>query len=169
MRARPHLESDNPWLAAKLLMYERKPNLRREFRHQARQRVEDSASLAATFRDLKSLTLNLAYFRPGSFTRDSEIKYTVNLGNAKSLFRFSCPNEQCIGGDFDLSTVLSRAVAARQTTLTGEEVCQGWCLQADTQQVHCHYILRYKLSAEYALDNQPAAPGQTPARAGNED
>jgi len=139
-------------------MYERKPNLRREFRQEARQRVEDSASLAQTFRELKSLTLNLAYFRPGSFTRESEIKYTVNLANAKSLFRFSCLNERCVDGDFDLSRVLSQAVAARQTTLTGEVICQGWSLQTDTHQVHCHHILRYKLSAEYALDDQPAAP-----------
>jgi hypothetical protein len=129
-------------------MYEHKPNPRKEFRQQERQRIEDSASLAETFRDLKSLTLNLEYFRPGSFTRDSEIKYTVSLANAKSLFRFSCPNEQCVGGDFDLSTVLSQTVAAHQSTLMGEVICQG-CLQTNIGQVHCHHILRYKLSAEY--------------------
>lgn len=137
-------------------MYEPKPNPRKEYRRQESQRVEDSATLAETFRDLKSLTLDLAYFSPGSFTRNSEIKYTVNLANAKSRFRFNCPNEHCVGGDFDLSTTLSKAVVAHQTTLAGEVVCQGWSCQTAIGQAHCLYVLRYKLSAEYAPNHTPA-------------
>jgi hypothetical protein len=126
-----------------------------EYQEQESQRVEDSATLAATFRNLKALIVDLAYFSRGSFTRNSEIKYTVNLANAKSRFRFSCPNDQCVGGDFDLSAELAQAVAARQTTLTGELICHGWRSQTAIGEVHCHQILRYKLSAEY---EPPAAP-----------
>jgi hypothetical protein len=150
-------------------MYESKPNLRKEFRRQESQRVEDSASLAETFPDLKSLTLNLAYFRPGSFTRDSEIKYSVNLANAKSLFRLNCPNEQCVGGDFDLSPALSKAVASHQTTLSGEVICQGWLSQTASGQVPCRHILRYKLSAEYVLDDPPAELEQAGVSGGRGD
>ncbi len=137
-------------------MYEQRPNPRKEYLDQETQRVEDSATLAATFQDLRSLTVDLAYFRPGSFTRNSEIKYTVNLTNAKSLFRFSCPNEQCVGGDFDLSAELAKAVAARRTTISGELTCQGWRSQTAIHQAHCEHVLRYKLSAEYVGDDSSA-------------
>jgi len=150
-------------------MYEPKSNPRKEYRQQERQRIEDSATLAVVFRDLRSLTVELAYFTPGSFTRDSEIKYTVNLANAKSRFRFNCPNEQCVGGDFDLSAALAKAVAAHQTSLTGEVICQGWRCQAAIGQIPCHHILRYKLSAEYAPDNPSAENEPKEANEGNGD
>ena len=130
-------------------MYEPKPNPRKEYRQRESQRVEGSASLAEAFRELKSLTVDLAYFDPKSSSRKSEIKYSVNLANAKSLFRFNCPNERCVGGDFDLSAELARAVVTHQTTLTGEVTCQGWRSNTEIGQVHCHNILRYKLSAKY--------------------
>jgi hypothetical protein len=105
--------------------------------------------------------LDLSYFRPGSFARNSEVKYTVNLANAKSRFRFSCPNEQCVAGDYDLSTALARAVAAHQTTIAGEVVCQGWRCQAAIGEVRCHHMLRYKIRAKYARYKPPAEPEQT--------
>ncbi len=150
-------------------MYEPKPNPRKEYRKQESRQVEDSPTLAQAFRDLKSLTVDLAYFSPGRFARNSQIKYTVNLANAKSRFRFSCPNEKCVGGDFDLSTALAKAVGARQTSLTGEVTCQGWRCQTDIGQMRCHHILRYKLIAEYAQDNPSAEQGQTAENEGNGD
>jgi hypothetical protein len=150
-------------------MYEAKPNPRREYREQESQRVEDSATLAEAFRDLKSLTVNLAYFSPGSFKRDSEIKYTVNLAHAKARFRFSCPNEQCVGGDFDLSAALAKAVAAHRDTLSGEVTCEGWRCQTAIGQLHCHRILRYKLSAEYVQDNPSGEQEQPEANEDNGD
>jgi len=150
-------------------MYEPKPKLRKEYQQQESHQVEHSATLALAFRDLKSLTVDLAYFHPGRFARHSQIKYTVNLANAKSRFRFSCPNEQCVGGDFDLSAALAKAVAAHQTTLTGEVTCQGWRCQTAVGQMRCHHILRYKLSAEYAQDNPSAEHGQTGGNEGNAD
>jgi|KBSSwiStaDraftv2_1062776.scaffolds.fasta_scaffold230775_2 hypothetical protein len=142
--------------AIKLPVYNAKPNPRKEYRQLESQRVADSATLADTFRNLKSLTLDLTHFSPGSPTKNSEIKYTVNLANAKARFRFSCRNEQCVAGDFDLSTALARAVAEHQTTVTGEVICQGWRSNTVIDQVRCHQILRYKLTAEYQRTGQQA-------------
>jgi hypothetical protein len=144
--------------AIKLPVYNAKPNPRKEYRQQESQRIADSATLADTFRNLKSLTLDLTHFSPGSPTKNSEIKYTVNLTNAKARFRFSCRNEQCVGGDFDLSNALAKAVAAHQTTVTGEVICQGWRSNTVIDQVRCHQILRYKLTAEYGRASQPTEP-----------
>ena len=130
-------------------MYEHRLGARAEYRQQEAQRVRDSASLSEKFRRLKSLTVHLAYFSPDGGTKGSEIKYEVNLANAKSVFRFSCPNGECIQGDFDLSKELADAVDAHRTTATGEMTCQGWLSRATIDKLHCHNILRYKLSLTY--------------------
>jgi hypothetical protein len=77
------------------------------------------------------------------------MKYTVNLAHAKSRIRFSCPNNECVGGDFDLSTELANAVAARHESTSGELVCQGWRSRTTIENLFCHNILRYKLSIGY--------------------
>jgi len=130
-------------------MYRQKTGARAEYRQQEQQRIKDSASLADKFPLLKSLTVDLAYYGPEGVTRSSQIKYVVNLANAKSVFSFACPNNECVRGDFDLSAELVNVVAARRTTATGEMRCQGWRSKSTIDTVHCHHILRYKLSLEY--------------------
>ena len=101
-------------------MHHQKVGARAEYRQQQGQRVRDSGSLADKFPELKSLTVELTYYDSEGVTRSSQIKYTVNLTNAKSLFRFDCQNDQCVRGDFDLSDELTSAVAGHLTTVTGE-------------------------------------------------
>jgi hypothetical protein len=130
-------------------MYQQRLGARAEYRQQEAQRVKESASLADRFRRLKSLTVNLTHYNPDGVTKGSEIKYEVNLANAKSVFRFSCPNNECVQGDFDLSEEIADAVDAHRTTVTGEIACQGWLSKATIDKVHCHNILRYKLTLTY--------------------
>ena len=122
---------------------------RAEYRQQEGQRILNSTSLANKFQQLKSLTVDLTYYDPEGVTKSSEIKYTVNLDNAKSVFRFDCQNGECIRGDFDLSAELTKAVDAHHNTATGEMCCQGWRSKATIDTVPCHNILRYKLSLGY--------------------
>lgn len=131
------------------IMYRQRLGARSEYRQQEGQRVKDSASLSDTFRKLKSLTVELAYYDPEGVNRTSQIKYEVNLEGAKSVFRFNCPNDECIRGDFDLSQELAKAVAGRRKTIIGEMVCQGWRSKTTINTVRCHNILRYKLSLGY--------------------
>jgi hypothetical protein len=122
---------------------------RAEYRQEEGQRIRNSASLADKFQQLKSLTVDLTYYDPEGVTKCSEIKYTVNLNNAKSVFRFDCQNGECIRGDFDLSAELTKAVDAHHVIATGEMCCQGWRSKATIDTVPCHNILRYKLSLGY--------------------
>ena len=117
-------------------MRHQKLGARAEYRQAEEQRTRDSA-------------VDLAFYNPEGVTRNSQIKYTVNLANAKSVFRFSCQNSECIGGDFDLSEELAKAVAARRKTASGEMCCQGWRNKTTIDTVRCHNILRYKLSFGY--------------------
>src|SRR6516164_835518 len=122
---------------------------RPEYRQQENQRVKDSANLAEKFHDLKSLTVDLAHFAPESLAKTSEIKYTVNLAHAKAVFRFNCTNDECVGGDFDLSAALADAVAAHHTTASGEVICQGWHSKTSIDRMPCNNILRYRFSLGY--------------------
>ena len=84
-------------------MYRPKIGLRAEYRDQEGERVKASPSLADKFRKLKSLIVNLGYYEPNGVAQNNQLKYVVNLAGAKSVFRFRCPNDECIRGDFDLT------------------------------------------------------------------
>jgi hypothetical protein len=130
-------------------MHHQKFSPRAEYRRREGERVQHSATLADTFHDMKSLTVDLAYFYGEALTRSSQLKYTVNLAHARSVFRFDCPNPECVEGDFDLSTALATAVAGRQSTISGEAVCHGWRSKSTIDVASCGQVLRYKLTVGY--------------------
>ena len=131
------------------MMIRQKFTPRADYRQKENERTKESASLAEKFQELKSLAVEFGYFSPEGITQNRQIKYTVNPAHAKSVFRLDCNNGECVRGDFDLSEVLARAVAARQGIVSGEMCCQGWLSKTTIDQVRCNHILRYKLSLEY--------------------
>ena len=131
------------------MTHQQKFSPRAEHRQQESQRTHDSASLAERFPQLKSMTVNLLCFNPEGVSKSSEIKYTVNLAHARSVFLVDCPNNECIRGDFDLSAELASAVAAKRETMTGEKCCQGWMSKTTIDSVRCRHILRYTFSLGY--------------------
>ncbi len=127
-------------------MHPQRISARAEYLQGERERIRVSASLAERFPGLKSLGVLLIYFGPGGLIRHSEIKYSVNLAFAKSMFCFNCPNDECVGGSFDLSAELARAVAERRATVDGEVRCAGWQSKTTIDRIYCGYVLRYKLT-----------------------
>src|SRR6266478_3228763 len=105
---------------------QRKLGPRKEFRQRENQRIMESGSLSVRFPKLKSLKADVTFHPPGGVGQSAHIKYAVNLEHAKSVFRFDCPNNECVGGGFDLSDLLAGAVDKRSKTLTGEMTCEGW-------------------------------------------
>ena len=126
------------------IRYPPKIGARGKYLLEERERIKLSASLAETFPELKSLGAFLSYFGPFGRSPQSEVKCTFNLAHAKVLFRFACPNNECVAGNFDLSAVLARAVADRRDTVSGEVRCQGWQSKATIDRVSCDHVLRYK-------------------------
>jgi len=129
---------------------QRKLSPRGEYLQQENQRVKDSVTLLERFQELKTLSVEIAYFDSEDRARRGEMKYTVNVAHAKSVFRFSCPNNECVEGDFDLSTELANAVAGRQEEVSGELICQGWRSKTTIGRLPCHTIMRYTLNLELA-------------------
>ncbi|HEV2392302.1 MAG TPA: hypothetical protein VG146_08060 [Verrucomicrobiae bacterium] len=130
-------------------MYQQRIGARAEYLQEEKERIRASASLAEKFPELKSLSVTLGYFAPGGSLQHSEIKCTFNLPHAKSLFRFDCPNPECVGGNFDLTSELLDAVAGRQETASGEARCPGWQSKTTIGDIHCGHVLRYKLSLAF--------------------
>lgn len=122
---------------------------RADYRLQESLRTKESPSLAEKFPQLKSLTVELAYFSAEGVNKNSQISYSVNPAHAKSVFRFDCYNHECIRGDFDLSAVLAEAVAGHRGNVTGEMSCTGWLSKTTIDRIRCGNILRYQLSLEY--------------------
>jgi len=131
-------------------MYRQRVGPRFEYRSAESKRVQEAPTLAAVFGDLKSLVIDLGYFGADGVSKNSQIKYMPNLASAKSVFRFDCPNNGCIGGDFDLSQQLADAVGHHKTSVTGEMTCQGWQSKTTINTVRCHNILRFTISLGYA-------------------
>ena len=107
-------------------------------------------SLAEKFPKLKSLRVDLVYFDPDGLNKTGELRYKVNVQHAKSVFSFNCPNWECVGGDFDLSVELARAISGKKKIASGEMRCQGQRHNKERKdRVPCLNILRYKLTLGY--------------------
>jgi hypothetical protein len=132
-------------------MFQQKKGARAEYREQQRQRVKESDSLSDRFPKLRSLTVHLNYSSPGDVIESRQLNYVVNIDNAKSVFRFDCPNDECIRGDFDLTEELANAVTKHHSNTTGEISCAGWRSKTTIGTIHCPNSLRYKLRLAYAL------------------
>jgi hypothetical protein len=129
--------------------YAQRINPRTEYLLEERERVKSSPSLAERFNSLKSLEVLLAYFVPGATAPRSQIKYTVNLAFAKSVFCFACASAECVGGSFDLSAELARAIAEHRGAASGEVHCSGWQSKTTVGSIPCGHVLRYQLSLGY--------------------
>jgi len=132
-----------------IMIHSPRSNPRSEYQQQEHLRVQDSPSLAEKFPTLKSMAVDLGYFGPEGVTCNSQIKYTVNLEHARSVFRVGCHNQECVRGDFDLSEVVATAVADKRTSVTGEQRCMGWRNRAGIDSLPCQNLLRYKLTLSY--------------------
>ncbi len=126
-----------------------KPTPRADYRDQENRRIEEASTLADEFSDLCSLTAELEHFGPEGNTKNRGIKYTFNLMHAKSLVRFDCPNDQCVGGDFDLTAEIAKAVSAHRKKISGEVTCNGWRSSSTIGQQRCLNVLHYKFTLAY--------------------
>lgn len=126
-----------------------KPNPRAEFRLQQKIRVNNAATLAAKFPQLKSLMVQLFYFDRGGLTKTGEVRYKVNVANAKSVLSFTCPHGECAQGDFDLSEAVEAAIENRKKTVDGELRCAGTRVRFKGDKIPCGNLLRYKLNLGY--------------------
>ena len=108
--------------------------------------MAQSPVLLARFPDLRFLKVNLLYFNPSGLAQIGELKYSVNVSNAKCMFVFACRSEACACGDFDLSEAFGNALHSRSNKVEGEVRCAGTRTRAKGEEFHCGNLLRYKLT-----------------------
>ncbi len=152
-----------------MIMQTSKRNPRAEYRQKQRERVEASQAMAEKFPSLKSLAARLAYHDADGHGKPREMKCTVNVDHAKSVFCFACPSGECIAGDFDLTQALAKAIAGRKKMIEGDLRCHGYRVRGAQGKVQCQVVLHYKLTLDYnparSKPAKPAAKTPKPARA----
>lgn len=122
---------------------------RHEYLQQEKQRVMQSPPLTEKFPVLKSMIVDLGNHDAEAAVPTSQVRYTVNIDHARSVFRVGCPNPECVRGDFDLTDALAQAIAARHTTVSNRLQCQGWRNRTTINSVPCGKILRYTITLGY--------------------
>lgn len=135
--------------AGRVMMRVPKRNPRQEYRLKQRERIEASPLMITEFPRLKQLKVSLEYFDAAGVTKNGQMKCKLNVEHAKSALWFACPGAECLGGDFDLSEPLARAVAGRKKMATGEVRCGGTRKRGGGETVPCQTMLRYKINLKY--------------------
>jgi hypothetical protein len=78
------------------------------------------------------------------------MKYKLNLAHGKSHFCFNCVHGDCIGGDYDLTKELAKAVSHKRKVVEGEICCPGTRHNEERKEDRpCLSILRYKLTLAF--------------------
>lgn len=126
-----------------------KSSPRTEYKESQFRRARQSATLAEKFPELAALKVDFAYLNPNGSSRNREVRFSVNLVRASSVFRIECLNPDCVGGDYDLSDVIVRAVSDRQASVAGELQCEGWQDRFVIDQTRCHQRIAFKLALEF--------------------
>lgn len=133
-----------------MITYPRKLNPRAEYRLLRYEQINKSASLAKKFPKLKALRVTVGYFDSARTTRTGAMKYKVNLAHGKSRFCFNCVHGDCIGGDYDLTKELARAISRKRKVVEGEMRCPGTRHNEERKEDRpCLSILRYKLTLAF--------------------
>jgi len=127
-----------------------KPNPRVEYRLRRAEQVNESVSLSQAFPELKTLQVNAEFFNSTGATRLGGMKYKFNLTHGKSLLFFNCVHDNCVGGDYDLTNELAKAIRGKLQSVAGETRCTGTRHNhARKESSPCQTILRYKLTLGY--------------------
>jgi hypothetical protein len=132
-----------------VVLYESKIGKRAAQRLEQKTRIIEAPTLAEQFPSLRSLKVRLQFLNHSAAESRNELKYSVNLLHAKSIFTFRCQNPECIGGDFDLSRELAAAVNGGRRKAAGEMQCQGWRARDTINATHCSKVLRFELSLAF--------------------
>ena len=120
-----------------------------EFQLRQVERMKESPALLTRFPDLKLLKVNLVYFDPAGLAQIGEMKYSVNVKNAKCMFVFACRHVACNCGHFDLTHAFGNALHSRRKKVEGEVRCEGTRTRVNGEALPCGNLLRYKLTLGY--------------------
>lgn len=104
------------------------------------------------FPNVRHLAVNLVISPP-----DHETEPTMNGRSfgpkALAFFEFRCKNVECSDGGFDITDTIERAIAERETEVTGRRICRGWHGSKRTHHpLRCHYELNFKVNVAYYDD-----------------
>lgn len=104
-----------------------------------RKREDDAPRLLERVPDLESLQLEIEERRAGSAVSESRYVRRVVLPHAPALVVVPCMDNDCADGGHELTDIVLRALALRETEFEGEDACRGYTKTRECQRV-IHFV-----------------------------
>lgn len=122
-----------------------------------RQRQDEAPRLKSEVERLAELAIEVSEFRAGGTVLAARHTRRIVIDHAPALFEIPCTEERCMGGGFDLTRDIMRALRSRETTFEGEDVCAG-----EVGSTTCGRVLRYVGRATYLDEDVDDFQNDTP-------
>ena len=107
-------------------------------------------SVRERFPTLQQLVVELTFIDPRSIGRYSPRLHTFSA-SAKAFFAIACPRTLCLGGGFDLDSIILTMLGAEATTSAGVLQCHGWIEPTRNENTRCLLQMHYRLQAEVVV------------------
>jgi hypothetical protein len=109
-----------------------------------REREDRAPRLATEVPDLLSLKLQIEESSGGSPVAEPKHIKRVVVEHAPALFLLPCGDSRCNDGGHDVTYAIMRALRDKETTFSGDDVCEG-----SVGSAQCGRTLHYEATAEY--------------------
>ncbi len=119
-----------------------------------KRRMRDAAAerIETAFPDVSEIFLEVGLTNESdpNFDRQLVRNQYVRGPRYSADFSFDCCNKDCVDGGHDITAELLRAINAKRTTVSGENVCQGWQCEQCIGSTRCLCRLKYTARISYA-------------------
>ena len=108
-----------------------------------------SPTIREAFPAVKSIEIRLTFEDFDQLTPEIEPRSFRFNPDRKAFFEFKCSMRECVAGGFDLNGAVREAIRSHETTVTGNETCEGWQDEERIGQHRCLLKANYEIQAEY--------------------
>jgi hypothetical protein len=126
----------------------REPDTYREQKEGRRRAYLAARTLGELFPGVEEVHLYMTFADPYNASRHSPQTHSF-LPGARAFFEVPCPFSMCIGGGFDLRSIIADLTARNGEGAAGELTCQGWHSRERIGTQRCLLQLRYRLVVRY--------------------
>ncbi|MEW6068797.1 MAG: hypothetical protein AB1610_10970 [Nitrospirota bacterium] len=111
-----------------------------ERKQEMMQQRHEAGSVATHFPEVASIVMNMTYNQRGTKSILRTFKFTPN---SYAFFIVNCLRQDCVGGGFDLTQVITAMIRNRKAEAKGALICKG------TDSSASHSDIVYEVAIQY--------------------
>lgn len=120
----------------------------------------EAYSVRERFPKVEQVVLEMVFTDPRKLVKHSPQMHSFSP-SAKAFFAIACPRTLCLGGGFDLDSIVVAMLDGGATASIGTLECQGWLAPARGENARCllqmHYRIQLSDEAPQASNSDPPA------------